>query len=88
MSSRERAFILMFSGIADEVGEIVGDEYSNERYREIVYKCKPDIYFGNEEWSEGRLKEGEYRANSVGARFVVLPEFSGFHTSEFESILF
>lgn len=82
ISDEDRGDILMLSGLANDAILIVGEGYDNSFYRTIIEKTKPDVYFGNQEWSDERMKEGQRRADSVGAEFVVLPEFKGLHLSD------
>jgi len=73
------------SGVADKVGEITGQECSDEFYRKLVELWRPDVYFVNESSGREVAREATLRANLVGGKAVVLPEVGiNLHTSIFE----
>lgn len=75
------------SGVADKVGIITGEEYSNLFYRKIVELWKPDVYFVNESSGLAAINEANFRASLVGGKAVVLPEVGrNLHTSNLEKL--
>lgn len=57
--------------------------YTNDGYRDIVRKVKPDVYFGNAGYSEAIRMELQKRAELVGAQYKELPVVHGKSTTDF-----
>lgn len=85
-SEGTRLSLALVSGMADKVGLIRGDGYSNDFYRRIVRLWKPDIYFINESAGIKAIKEAESRAKSVGGCLKVVREVGRSHTTQFEKL--
>lgn len=76
--------LILISGMADKVGVIRGSDYSNEFYRRVIQLWKPDVYFINQSAGTEAIKEAEFRANSVGAKLMVIGEMGTYHTTDLE----
>lgn len=84
-SIRENIMVL-FPGLVDHVVAISRSSYSNEGYRKIISSIRPDVYFGNEDYSQEVREEMRNRADVIGAEYCELPFIPSFTTSEYLEI--
>ncbi len=90
LTDQQRLDIFINAGLAHLVLITTGTDYSNEYYRNIIARLKPDVLYASGDWSEKVKEEYQKRADLGQAQLIILPTFEGqnYHTSSIEKFIF
>jgi hypothetical protein len=88
LSDQQRLDIFTNSGLANVVIMINSSNLSDKPYEDIVNSLRPNIVFASQEWGDGLMDKYRFRARSIGAKLIMLPEIGNLHTTDIENFIF